>query len=254
MSKDYESYSEFKKKEKARKERLFKLGFVSVLGLIVAGGLLWAGINIFKNMPAREPASKPAAPVVQQADKNAAQKLEATKANAADAIYGDAKYLIHIHKQKYKLELFEKGKAEPIKVYNVAIAKNDGDKQKPGDNTTPTSWGNAEKIPSEYKGAKPGVASSQVPFRVEEVFDSSGWTHDFHDGKGVIKGAYGPWFISIDTGWNGIGIHGTHDPKSIGTKASEGCIRLLNEDVKELRNTICKDKWGVGTRVIITED
>ncbi len=30
------------------------------------------------------------------------------------------------------------------------------------------------------------------------------------------------------------GIHGTIDPKSIGTQASQGCIRMLNADVEEL--------------------
>lgn len=32
----------------------------------------------------------------------------------------------------------------------------------------------------------------------------------------------------------GIGIHGTTDPASIGTSASDGCIRMLNADVEEL--------------------
>ena len=169
-------------------------------------------------------------------------------------LYGDAKYLIHIHKQGYKLELFEKGKDEPVRTYGIAVARNTGDKQRTGDNRTPTSWGKAVDIPKSYKGAEAGVPSSKVPFRVEEICDASSWTHDFHDGKGVIEGAYGPWFISLDTGWDGIGIHGTHDPASIGTMASEGCLRLKNSDVAELKKIIYKDHKGVGTRVIITEE
>jgi lipoprotein-anchoring transpeptidase ErfK/SrfK len=35
-------------------------------------------------------------------------------------------------------------------------------------------------------------------------------------------------------GRTGFGIHGTIEPESIGTRASRGCIRLLNEDVIEL--------------------
>ena len=89
---------------------------------------------------------------------------------------------------------------------------------------------------------------------VEEICDASYWTHDFGDGKGQIAGAYGPWFISLDTGWIGIGIHGTHDPASIGTMASEGCIRLRDQDVAELKQLIYGKNKGVGTRVIITED
>lgn len=166
----------------------------------------------------------------------------------------DEQHLIKVHKQSYTLELFEEGNAVPLKVYGVAVAKNPGDKQMTGDNRTPTSWGSAVAIPARYAGAAVGVPSAQVPFVVEEICDASYWTHDFGDGKGVIEGAYGPWFISLDTGWIGIGIHGTHDPASIGTMASEGCIRLRNEDVAELKQLIYGPAKGVGTRVIITED
>lgn len=172
-------------------------------------------------------------------------------ANLASA---DEQHLIKVHKQSYTLELFEEGNAVPLKVYGVAVAKNPGDKQMTGDNRTPTSWGSAVAIPARYAGAAVGVPSAQVPFVVEEICDASFWTHDFGDGKGVIEGAYGPWFISLDTGWIGIGIHGTHDPASIGTMASEGCIRLRNEDVEELKQLIYGPAKGVGTRVIITED
>ena len=173
---------------------------------------------------------------------------------AAQITYADQQHLIKIHKQSYRLELFEDGLAAPVRTYGVAVAKNPGDKQKTGDNRTPTSWGSAVAIPARYAGAAVGVPSAQVPFVVEEICDASYWTHDFGDGKGVIEGAYGPWFISLDTGWIGIGIHGTHDPASIGTMASEGCIRLRNEDVAELKQLIYGPAKGVGTRVIITED
>ena len=172
-------------------------------------------------------------------------------ANLASA---DEQHLIKVHKQSYTLELFEEGNAVPLKVYGVAVAKNPGDKQMTGDNRTPTSWGSAVAIPARYAGAAVGVPSAQVPFVVEEICDASYWTHDFGDGKGVIEGAYGRWLISLDTGWIGIGIHGTHDPASIGTMASEGCIRLRNEDVAELKQLIYGPAKGVGTRVIITED
>lgn len=173
---------------------------------------------------------------------------------AANMASADEQHLIRIHKQSYRLELFEDGKAQPLKEYSIAVAKNPGDKQKTGDNRTPTSWGSAAVIPAKYLGAGVGVASTEVPFVVEEICDASFWTHDFGDGKGEIAGAYGPWFISLDTGWIGIGIHGTHDPASIGTMASEGCIRMNNQDVAELKNLIYGPAKGVGTKVVITED
>ena len=78
--------------------------------------------------------------------------------------------------------------------------------------------------------------------------------HDFGDGKGEIKGAYGPWFISLDTdamskgAWGGIGIHGTHKPNVMRVRDSEGCIRLQNRNVEELKQYV-----RVGTKVVIEE-
>lgn len=53
------------------------------------------------------------------------------------------------------------------------------------------------------------------------------------------------------TRWMGLskphyGIHGTNNPASIGTAASNGCIRMFNEDVNELFNLV-----SVGTIVRI---
>ncbi|WP_414472728.1 L,D-transpeptidase [Microvirga sp. M2] len=42
-------------------------------------------------------------------------------------------------------------------------------------------------------------------------------------------------------------IHGTNRPSSIGTYASYGCIRLLNQDIIDLY-----DQVSVGTRVVVT--
>jgi lipoprotein-anchoring transpeptidase ErfK/SrfK len=41
-------------------------------------------------------------------------------------------------------------------------------------------------------------------------------------------------------------IHGTNEPESIGTAASSGCIRMLNEEVVELY-----DHVEIGTKVIV---
>lgn len=134
-----------------------------------------------------------------------------------------AQYTILIDKSDFSLTVKKDGQIE--KIYPVAIGKNSGQKQQSGDFRTPT--GN---------------------FTVEEIIDSSYWKHDFKDGKGEIEGAYGPWFISLETGWDGIGIHGTHDPASIRTMVSEGCIRMNNADVEEL-----KVKIQPGTKVMIQE-
>ena len=140
-----------------------------------------------------------------------------------DASKKSSQYTILIDKSDFSLTLKKDDQVE--KIYSVAIGKNSGQKQQSGDLRTPT--GN---------------------FTVDEIIDSSSWKHDFKDGKGEIEGAYGPWFISLETGWDGIGIHGTHDPASIRTMVSEGCIRMNNADVEEL-----KTKIQPGTKVIIQE-
>lgn len=121
------------------------------------------------------------------------------------------KYSLHISKRTHILTLMRDG--EPVKEYGIAVGRNPGDKQRVGDCRTPTG-----------------------SFKITMIQDASTWTHDFHDGKGKIKGAYGPYFMRLDAkGWQGIGIHGTHAPESIGTNATEGCIRLNNADLLELR-------------------
>ncbi len=50
-------------------------------------------------------------------------------------------------------------------------------------------------------------------------------------------------------GFRDIGIHGTPFPESIGSRATEGCIRLNNQDIVDLKNRV-----KLGTVVIITPD
>lgn len=45
-------------------------------------------------------------------------------------------------------------------------------------------------------------------------------------------GPYGTRWLGLSK--KGYGIHGTNDPSSIGTAASNGCIRMFNEDIEEL--------------------
>lgn len=87
-------------------------------------------------------------------------------------------------------------------------------------------------------GQKEKVGDMRTPeglFHIVEICDSKSWKHDFHDGKGLVAGSYGPFFIRLSVpGFIGIGIHGTCFPESIGKRATEGCIRLKNEDLIKL--------------------
>lgn len=142
----------------------------------------------------------------------------------------DNMVFIRVFKSKFELQLFEDDQVS--QAYQVGVGANVGDKVAVGDKRTPE-----------------GV------FKVVSIEDSSQWSHDFFDGKGVIDKAYGPWFIRLSTTsyetkarktWIGIGIHGTHDPSSIGTLCTEGCIRMRNEDILQL-----VEKVVVGTPVEI---
>ena len=132
-------------------------------------------------------------------------------------------YWVRISKGDCTLSLYRGN--ELVKNYSVAVGRNPGNKRRIGDNRTPVGQ-----------------------FRVQSIENSQSWKHDFGDGNGVIKGAYGPWFIRLATGWKGIGIHGTHDPDSRGSMATEGCIRMSNEEVQELRRYAYRNM-----RVIIEE-
>lgn len=123
--------------------------------------------------------------------------------------------IIVVSKQDMRLRVYDY-KGTRLMDYGIACGKNFGQKHKVGDMKTPEGM-----------------------FFVQSIEDASERTHDFGDGRGEIQGAYGPYFIRLDTPGNkGIGIHGTHDPLSIGTRATEGCIRLNNNDLVELVNVV----------------
>lgn len=129
-----------------------------------------------------------------------------------------------IDKQTMQLSVYRYN-GEMACQFPIACGLNYGDKRQEGDMRTPE-----------------GV------FSIVSIEDASEWKHDFKDGKGEIEGAYGPNFVRLEVpGVKGIGIHGTHLPESIGTRASEGCIRLNNEDLLELLPFLY-----IGMRVVIT--
>jgi hypothetical protein len=111
--------------------------------------------------------------------------------------------------------------------YGIACAVNMGNKERKRDHRTP-----------------------EGRFPINQILNSGYLSHDFRDGKGPIPGAYGPWFLRLDVpGFIDIGIHGTHLPESIGSRATEGCIRMRNDDILDL-----KERVAVGMPVVILPD
>ena len=116
--------------------------------------------------------------------------------------------------------------------YPVCVGLNKGQKQKKGDMRTPE-------------------CTVENPFTITEIKDASTWTHDFGDGRGAIL-SYGNWFMRLKTpGHSGIGIHGsTNNENSVPGRGSEGCIRLRNHDLDELKANYA----FVGMRVVVLAD
>lgn len=159
----------------------------------------------------------------------------------AEKNYNATNTIIVINKDNQRLSVYDVMDGK-IKDYNVSTGENPGNKLMKGDLKTP-------------EGAFPIIG-------IENAAD---WSYDFKDGKGPVLGAYGPNFIrlkvddvnifqnvdldtnfAIDNKFQGIGIHGTHLNNLIGKRASHGCIRMKNEDLKDLRQYI-----QAGTLVVI---
>ena len=141
---------------------------------------------------------------------------------------------IVVSKKDYYLYVYETQGAHTTLLarYDCALGLHKGNKLRPGDKRTPHS--------------PPGR-----PFTISQIQDSARWKHDFGDGRGKIL-AYGPYFLRLDTpGHKGIGIHGsTNNRDSVPGRASEGCLRLKDEDVADLRENYA----FVGMKVIIKEE
>lgn len=160
--------------------------------------------------------------------------IPADSATFYSAVVDKKNCFILISKPEYRLYVCEVVNGDTLKRvhYPVCVALKKGQKQKKGDMRTPE-------------------CTADNPFSITEIVDASKWYHDFGDGRGSIL-SYGNWFMRLKTpGFSGIGIHGsTNNESSVPGRGSEGCIRLRNGDLDDL-----KEKYAfVGMRVVILAD
>ena len=148
-------------------------------------------------------------------------------------VHRDSCFIV-IDKPSLHLSVYESQGGDTVLLarYPVCVGKNYGQKKKSGDMKTPES-------------------TFDKPFSITQIQPASSWTHDFGDGRGPIL-AYGNWFMRLKTpGFSGIGIHGsTNNEGSVPGRGSEGCIRLLNKDLDELKENYA----FVGMSVVILPD
>ena len=142
------------------------------------------------------------------------------------SLAGVAKNRIVVSKSDFTLTVLSE-KNDTLYHCIIAYGKNPGNKTELGDCKTP-----------------------EGTFKVKMIYDATSWKHDFKDGKGTILGAYGPFFIRLNVpGFESIGIHGTVFPESMGTMATEGCVRCTNEDITNFVKYI-----SIGSEVTILPD
>ena len=142
-------------------------------------------------------------------------KKSSAKKAATTTTKGNGSFIV-ISKKDLNLRVYSKD-STLLAEYPCCLSKNKGNKQKKGDMRTPES-------------------PEGQPFKITAIQDASTWRHDFKDGRGNIK-AYGHWFLRLLTpGHSGIGIHGsTNNESSVPGRASEGCIRLRDNDIITLK-------------------
>ncbi len=122
-------------------------------------------------------------------------------------------YVLVVNKQNQKAQLY-KLDYTLVDEAETSTGINSGDKERGGDHKTPEGM-----------------------FEVVSVNNSSEWVHN---GEFV----YGPYFLRLNCGSydpqgnhnpegrSSIGVHGTNEPYNLGSKASRGCIRLNNQDIR----------------------
>jgi lipoprotein-anchoring transpeptidase ErfK/SrfK len=98
---------------------------------------------------------------------------------------------------------------------------------------------------------RPGWETPTGNFKVLQKIKNPTWIHPLKKGIEIPGGdpenPLGRRWIGFWTdGKNWIGFHGTPNPRSVGTAASHGCIRMFNKDIEELFQ-----KVNVGTPVIV---
>ena len=173
-------------------------------------------------------------PIVEMTPMDTIDVIPADSATYYSDVINKKNCFILISKPEYRLYVCEVVDGDTLKRvhYPVCVGKAKGQKQKKGDMKTPE-------------------CTAENPFVITEIVDASNWHHDFGDGRGSIL-SYGHWFMRLKTpGFSGIGIHGsTNNESSVPGRGSEGCIRLRDEDLIQLKENYA----FVGMRVVILAD
>ena len=140
--------------------------------------------------------------------------LLAPAALAAPFTPAPEEYWIKIDKTRLRLYLI-KGEDTLVKSYPVAIGRGKGS----------------------VKKDRLDLITPEGVFKVRRILqDASQLVYDpawFNEPGEPQKGVYGSKLISFYNPWQ-IAIHGTNSPRSVGRRATHGCIRMKNRDINTL--------------------
>ncbi len=130
-----------------------------------------------------------------------------------------------VSKASFTATVYSNG--EVVRVFPIAYGSNpDGlNKQKQGDCRTPE--GSFQIVGKAVNPPYRGIPGQVIP-------------------GGAPNNPFGTRFMALNTWGGSIGMHGTSNPNSIGSRASHGCMRMFTEDAEELYDLV-----KVGTPVII---
>lgn len=172
----------------------------------------------------------PVAAEVVDSNGNVSYRPDSMRVFHADPVNKEKAFIV-ISKKNLRLSVYAdiNGDTTLVVQYPVCLSRNKGQKERSGDMKTPES--------------EPGK-----PFSIKQIQDASDWTHDFGDGRGEIL-SYGHWFMRLETPFSGIGIHGsTNNEGSVPGRASEGCIRLRDQDIITLKEKFAYVKMPVNIK------
>jgi hypothetical protein len=124
---------------------------------------------------------------------------------------------LFVDKSLFKLWLCYEG--VPFKEYPVCVGAED--------KTPAAGWTVGDKIPKPTWTAPPDWIEKE---KLRTPID-----------YGHPKNPLGEYWLTLEAaGFQGFGIHGTNEPHTVGSKASNGCVRMVNTDVVELASCVWK--------------
>lgn len=124
---------------------------------------------------------------------------------------------IFVDKSLFKLWLCYEG--APFKGYTVCVGRDD--------KTPAVAW------TVDLKNPKPAWTAPPDWLEQEKMKNPIPYGHP--------KNPLGEYWVGLAApGYTGFGIHGTNEPDTMGTKASNGCVRMLNTEVVELASCVWK--------------